>query len=401
MIAIENARLLSELRQRTDDLGEALEQQTATSEVLKVISSSPGDLKPVFQTMLENATRICEAKFGTLFQFDGRLLHPVASVGTPAALTEFQKQRGPFLPEDGSLIRRVWQAKQVVHSADYAAEPSPGPPAKFGGARSTVGVPMLKDDELVGMIVIYRQEVRPFSDKQIELVTNFAAQAVIAIENARLLSELRQRTDDLTESLEQQTAISEILSVISNSPSDVQPVFETVAKHAARICEAQFVDIVVVEGDRMRVALTLGDIGRPIGETLPLDRTTVFGRTAYDLEPVHVTDLQSAGHEFPLGRQFALKYGHRTILGVPLIREGRALGTILVRRTEVRPFEDKHITLLKTFADQAAIAIENTRLLNELRQRTDDLSESLEQQTATSEVLKVISSSPGELEPVF
>ena len=401
VIAIENARLLSELRQRTGDLGEALEQQTATSEVLKVISSSPGDLKPVFQTMLENATRICEAKFGTLFQFDGRLLHPVASVGTPAALTEFQKQRGPFLPEDGSLIRRVWQAKQVVHSADYAAEPSPGPPAKFGGARSTVGVPMLKDDELVGMIVIYRQEVRPFSDKQIELVTNFAAQAVIAIENARLLSELRQRTGDLTESLEQQTAISEILSVISNSPSDVQPVFETVAKHAARICEAQFVDIVVVEGDRMRVALTLGDIGRPIGETLPLDRTTVFGRTAYDLEPVHVTDLQSAGHEFPLGRQFALKYGHRTILGVPLIREGRALGTILVRRTEVRPFEDKHITLLKTFADQAAIAIENTRLLNELRQRTDDLSESLEQQTATSEVLKVISSSPGELEPVF
>ena len=199
MIAIENARLLSELRQRTGDLGEALEQQTATSEVLKVISSSPGDLKPVFQTMLENATRICEAKFGTLFQFDGRLLHPVASVGTPAALTEFQKQRGPFLPEDGSLIRRVWQAKQVVHSADYAAEPSPGPPAKFGGARSTVGVPMLKDDELVGMIVIYRQEVRPFSDKQIELVTNFAAQAVIAIENARLLSELRQRTGDLTE----------------------------------------------------------------------------------------------------------------------------------------------------------------------------------------------------------
>ena len=203
------------------------------------------------------------------------------------------------------------------------------------------------------MFVIYRQEVRPFTDKQIELVKNFAAQAVIAIENTRLLNELRQRTDDLTKSLEQQTAISDILSVISNSPSDVKPVFETVARHAARICEAQIVDIITAEEGKIVVAATFGELGRPIGEALPLDRTSVMGRSIVDKQAVAVADLSKAGDEFPLGQQLAFKYGHRSILAVPLLREGRALGTILVRRTEVRPFEDKHITLLKTFADQA------------------------------------------------
>jgi class 3 adenylate cyclase/putative methionine-R-sulfoxide reductase with GAF domain len=282
-------------------------------------------------------------------------------------------------------------------------EPDAVAAVELGGMRTVVMVPMLKDDELFGLIAIYRLQVAPFSDKQIALLENFAAQAVIAIENTRLLNELRQRTGDLSESLEQQTAISDVLSVISRSPGEVEPVFDIVAEHAARICEAQFVDVLVSDNGMIRApAASFGGLGALVdGEAIPIDRTTVTGRSICDKQPVHVVDLQATDHDFPLGRELALKYGSRTTLCVPLLREGQALGTILVRRTEVRPFEDNHIALLRTFADQAAIAIENARLLNELRQRTDDLSESLEQQTATSEVLRVVSSSPGELEPVF
>src|SRR6516165_8603558 len=197
VIAIENARLLNELRQRTTDLAESLEQQTATSEVLRVISSSQGELEPVFQAMLENATRICEAKFGTLFRFDGKNFHPAAQFNTPTALREVQTRRGPFQPPSGSLLERVMRTKRVSRTADYVAEAVSGPAATFGGARSLVAVPMLKDDSLIGVIAIYRQEVRPFTDKQIGLVQIFANQAGIAIENTRLLNELRQ-------SLEQQ-----------------------------------------------------------------------------------------------------------------------------------------------------------------------------------------------------
>jgi GAF domain-containing protein len=388
VIAIENTRLLNELRQRTDDLSKALEQQTATSEVLGVISSSPGELEPVFSAMLENALRICEAKFGMLHRYSDGAFVAQAMVGAPPALVD-ALLRKTFTPPPGVPLDRMLRTKKVVHTLDAAAEENKPLSARLAGARSHIVVPMLKDDELIGAIAIYRQEVRPFTDKQIELVKNFASQAVIAIESTRLLNELR-------ESLQQQTAISDILRVISSSPSDVMPVFQSVAEHAARICEAQFVDIVIVEDGMMLIGAAIGEIGGHLRrrEAVTLDRTTVMGRSICDKEPVHVTDLQNAGAEFPLGRELALKWGHRTILGVPLIREGHALGTILVRRTEVRPFEDKHIALLKTFADQAAIAIENTRLLNELR-------ESLQQQTATSEVLRVISSSPGELAPVF
>ena len=247
VIAIENTRLLNELRQRTDNLSEALEQQTATSEVLQVISSSPGELQPVFQAMLENAVRICEAEFGTLFRYDGKLFHRAAGIGIPPALVEFQKQQGPFRPNTAGVLTRVMQTKRVAHSADSAAEPTPGAATTLGGARSIVGVPMLKDNELVGAIVIYRQEVRPFTDKQVELVTNFATQAVIAIENTRLLSELR-------ESLQQQTATSEVLSVISSSPGDLEPVFEAMLASAARLCGAQFGMLNLYDGEVFRHA---------------------------------------------------------------------------------------------------------------------------------------------------
>ncbi len=410
VIAIENARLLNELRQRTDDLTELLEQQTATSEVLKVISSSSGDLAPVFHSMLENATRICEAKFGTLFRFDGKLLHPVASVGTPAALTEFQKQRGPFRPDEGSLVHRVWQTKQVAHIADYAADANPGPPATHGGARSTVGVPMLKDNELVGTIVIYRQEVRPFTDKQIELVKNFAAQAVIAIENARLLNELRQRTDDLSESLEQQTATSEVLKVISLSSGELTPVFDSMLENATRICEANFGILNLHENGRARVG-ALHHVPSAFREARehvpPLHRphpSTPLGKVIATKQLVHVSDcIEEPAYKQrdPAFMRLVELAGVRTFLIVPMLRESDLVGSIAIYRQEVRPFTGKQIELVQNFAAQAVIAIENARLLSELRQRTDDLTELLEQQTATSEVLKVISNSPGELEPVF
>jgi GAF domain-containing protein len=400
------ADLEKKVETRTAELSESLEQQTATSEVLQVISSSPGELDPVFRKMLENATRVCGANFGVMNLWDGNNLKIVADF--PPAFTASRHQT-LINPHPQSGLATVVRTRQVVHIDDVRNSPAylAGAPAAVeiadvAGARTIVIVPMLKEKQLIGTIAIFRQEVKPFTEKQIALVENFTKQAVIAIENTRLLKELRQRTDDLSESLEQQTAISDILRVISSSPGDVKPVFASVAEHAARICEAQIVDILTVEDDKLHYAAEFGDFGRPRGgETTPLDRNSVMGRSVCDKQPVHVADLQSTDHDFPLGREYALRHGHRTTLAVPLIREDRALGTILVRRAEVRPFEDKHIALLKTFADQAAIAIENARLLNELRHRTEDLRESLEQQTATSDVLQVISRSPGDLQPVF
>jgi GAF domain-containing protein len=409
VIAIENARLLNELRQRTDelsqrtdDLSEALEQQTATSEVLRVISSSPGELEPVFQAMLENATRICEAKFGTLFRFDGNMFHVAAQVGTPLELAEFQRRRGSFQPgPDTPFLDRVMRTKQVSHTADEAAEAFSGPSAKLGGARSLVGVPMLKDDELIGAILIYRQEVRPFTDKQIELVQNFAAQAVIAIENTRLLNELRQRTTDLAESLEQQTATSEVLRVISSSPGELEPVFQNLLGNARRLCAADFGLMFQYDGSSFQLMAQLGAdpdfVGylqrgpfRPGPETLT-------GRVLRARGPVQIEDFaKSKGYldRDPLAVMAVERGGIRTNIGVPMLRENELIGVISLYRQEVRLFTDKQIELLQNFADQAVIAIENTRLLNELRQ-------SLEQQTATADVLKVISSSPGKLQPVF
>src|SRR6516162_252012 len=247
-----------EVAQLTRERDEALEQLSATSEVLKVISSSPADLNLVFETILQSATRICEAKFGTLFRFDGGVLQPVAQVGTPVELIEAQRRREPHQATPGGLLDQVVQTKKVIHSPDRAIDPVPGLAAKFAGARSVVGVPMLKGRELIGAIVIYRQQVRPFTDKQINLLQNFAAQAVIAIENARLLNELRQRTEDLTESLEQQTATSEVLKVISGSPGALEPVFEAMLENAVRICDAKFGALFRSDGAGFHLAAEVG-----------------------------------------------------------------------------------------------------------------------------------------------
>ena len=417
VIAIENARLLNELRQRTGDLSEALEQQTATSEVLSVISGSPGELKPVFDAMLENATRICGAKFGNLCLYQDGALHMAAAHNTPPALVE-ARQRMPFQADARTPAGRVIKTKQVVHIADLMAEkvylerdPVAIAAVELGGVRSLLLVPMLKEQELIGTFHIFRQEVRPFTDKQIELVKNFAAQAVIAIENARLLNELRQRTDDLSEALEQQTATSEVLGVISSSPGELEPVFEAMLANATRICEAKFGILFLSDGDAFRTgaihnappALIEARRREPLFRPAPV---TALGQVVRTKRTAQVTDMlaEQGYFDVPPGYstpQIANLAGARTAVAVPMLKEDELVGAFVIYRQEVRPFSDKQIELLTNFAAQAVIAIENTRLLNELRQRTDDLTEALEQQTATSEVLQVISSSPGELEPVF
>ena len=406
VIAIENARLLNELRQ-------SLEQQTATSDVLRVISLSPGELDPVFQAMLGNALRICEAKFGGLFRLQDDSVRLAASLGTPEPLVEFFKSipRRPY--EDGPIMRAI-RTKTPMQVADLAAELAyveRGPIAvagvELGGIRSLLVVPMLTEGEVIGLFAIFRQEVRPFTDEQIALVKNFAAQAVIAIENARLLNELRQ-------SLEQQTATSEVLQVISSSPGELEPVFSTMVEKAVRICGAKFGTLYVHEGGGLRLVA-----GHDVPEFLeargssPIQPAPGGGLELVmkTKRTVHIDDLaatQSYAERNPRMVEAVEIAGIRTVVAVPMLKDDDLVGVIAVHRREVHPFTDKQIALVENFAAQAVIAIENTRLLNELRQRTDDLTErttdlteALEQQTATSEVLQTISSSPGDLEPVF
>src|SRR5438552_1501812 len=385
-------------RQLEQRLAEALEQHAATSEILHAISSSPTKLDPVFRMTLANATRLCGASVATLWLFDGELLSSVAHQNTSPEFAEYLAH-ARIRPSRETTTHRAALERKTIHVADLLSDPDYSPPEfqRKEKVKTVLSVPLLRRDTLVGVVTLWRREVRPFTDRQVALVETFADQAVIAIENVRLFKELEARNRDLTEALEQQTATSEILRVISQSQTDVQPVFDTIAGAAQKLCNASSGLVFTFDGKLIHLA-AIANLD-PAGANMwrdafprPPSRDTASTRAVLTRSIVAIPDVLE-DPDYVIGPA-AASSGFRSALAVPLMREGNPIGVVGVGRTEPGPFPDKQIALLQTFADQAVIAIENVRLFTETK-------EALERQTATAEILKAISGSPPVVRPAF
>jgi signal transduction histidine kinase len=398
VIAIENVRLFQELQARNRDLSEALEQQTATSEVLKVISRSTFDLQPVLETLVENATKLCRATTGFIARPDGDVLRMAVAWGASAELRAFYDDN-PAPINRGTLLGRTFLERRTIHIEDVLADPEYqwAESQRVGRYRTMLGVPLLREGVPLGIIGMWREEARPFTAKQIELVTTFADQAVIAIENVRLLQELQNRNRDLTEALEQQTATSEVLNVIARSPVELQPVYQAIVANTTRLCEANIAALFLDDGGVLSTAASNGttqEFAEHLKHSKPRpSRETTTRLAALEHRTVHVADLLSDSAFSPEPRELYEKENVRTVLSVPMLREDKLIGVITTWRREVRPFSDKQVALVKTFADQAVIAIENVRLFQEIQERTRELQLSLEEVRALSEVSRAVSSS--------
>jgi len=386
---------------------ETQEQQTATAEILRVISASPSDVSPVFRAIVRSAIRLCDATFGTVFRFDGELITVAANQDLTPEEIAITNTIYPAPATRGIASGRAIVDRAVVHISDIRNDPDyvARAPVNALGYRTALAVPMLREGSPIGVFVMWRREVRPFTDKQIELLETFADQAVIAIENVRLFKELQASNSELMEALEQQTATSEILRVMSRAQMDVQPIFETIVRSAALLCDAARGGLVLIEGDRLCLASAYPQTPESV-ELMrrhyprPVDTTSLIGHAILERRVVHVPDLESPDVP-PLVISATRQLGFRSYLTVPMLRDGQPIGAIAVSRLKPGAFSDKQIELLKTFADQAVIAIENVRLFKELEAKNRDLTEALDRQTATSEILRAISRAQTDVQPVF
>src|SRR5438477_1572147 len=418
VIANENVRLFRELEARNRDLTEALEQQTATSEVLKVISRSTYDLQPVLDTLIENAAKLCDARRGVILRRDGDSYHGVAFYNASPELVDFVRCH-PVTPGRHSITARVALERRTIHVADLQADPEYRYAQRdVDPIRTELGVPMFRGEDILGVIILYKLEVQPFTDKQVELVETFADQAVIAIENVRLFTELQEKNRALTaahaqvtEALEQQTATAEILRAISSSPTDIQPVFDIIAENAVRLCGAEASTVTRFDGEWVHLVAVYGSSPEgveAVRRSYPVrgGGASAAARSIRDRAIAHIPDVLVDEEYGP--QAAAVGSGFRATLAVPMLREGRAIGAIAIGRSEPGEFSERQVELLRTFADQALIAIENVRLFTELQEKNLALTEAhahvteaLEQQTATAEILRVISRSQTDVQPVF